>query len=198
MNDTPSGPEYGFPDERQIRNPYTRAQQVQRVGWWVGSALLFKPSPRPCYAWRRAVLRGFGAGLADHVCIQRSARIEFPWNLTMGRYASIGEQAWIYNLAPVTIGDFATVSHRAFLCTGTHDFTRPELPLVTQPICIGRGAWIGADAFVSPGVTIGDNAVIGARAVVTRDMPEAMVCAGNPCRPLKPRLPGGQPAPGAS
>ena len=141
------------------------------------------------YAWRRWVLRLYGAKLGDHVCIQRTARIESPWNLQMGRYSSIGEHAWIYSLAKINIGEFAMISQRAFLCTGTHDYTQPQMPLVAEPIIVGRGAWIAADVFVGPGITIGDNAVIGARSVVVRDMPANMVCVGHPCRPIKPRLP---------
>lgn len=180
---------YGYPDENQIRNPYPLSKQVQRVVWWIGHFFLFKCSLRPMYAWRRRVLRLYGAKLDDHVCIQRTARIEFPWNLKMGRYSSIGEYAWIYNLDKIEIGEFTTVSQLVFLCTGSHDFTRPQMPLVTEPIHVGKGVWIAADVYVGPGVTIGDYAVIGARSVVVKDMPEGMVCAGHPCKPLKPRLP---------
>lgn len=186
MNDKET---FGYPDERQIRNPYNWKYQLLRMAWWVGGFLLFKCSLRPMYTWRRWVLRLYGAKLGDHVCIQRSVRIEFPWNLEMGRYSSIGEQSWIYNLGKIHIGEFATISHRAVLCTGTHDYTRPEMPLVTKPIDIGKGAFIFAEAFVAPGIKIGDYAVIGARSVVVKDMPEGMVCAGHPCKPLKPRLP---------
>jgi putative colanic acid biosynthesis acetyltransferase WcaF len=180
--------DYGYPDERQIRNPYSMRQQIRRMAWWIGEYFLFKCSLRPMYGWRRWVLRLYGARLADHVCIQRSVRIEFPWNLEMGRYSSIGENAWIYNLERIQIGEFTTVSQRVFLCTGSHDYARPEMPLITRPISVGRGVWLAADAYVGPGICIGDYAVIGARSVVTKDMPEKMVCAGHPCRPIKPRL----------
>lgn len=184
------GPQYGYPDERQIRNPYSLRQKLQRLAWWVVCFFLIKCSLRPMYSWRRWVLRLFGAKLGDHVCIQRTARIEFPWNLEMGRYSSIGENAWIYNLDKISIAEFTTVSQLVFLCTGSHDFTKPEMPLVTKSISIGRGVWIAADVYVGPGVNIGDNAVIGARSVVVKDMPAGMVCVGHPCKPIKPRLPG--------
>lgn len=181
--------ETGFPDERQIRNPYSMAQQIRRVSWWIGCFFLFKLSLRPMYSWRRFVLRLYGAKLADHVCVQRSARIEFPWNLEMGRYSSIGEGAWIYNLDKICIGEFTTISQLSFLCTGSHDYTKPEMPLITKPITIGRGVWIAADVFVGPGLSIGNNAVVAARSVVVKDLPPGMVCAGHPCKPLKSRLP---------
>ena len=178
----------GLPDERQIRNPYTLQQQCRRILWWVGCFFLFKLSLRPMYSWRRWVLRLYGAKLGDHVCVQRSARIEFPWNLKMGRYSSIGENAWVYSLGTIEIGQFTTVSQRVFLCAGSHDYTKPEMPLLKPPIKIGDGVWIAADVYVGPGVNIGDYAVVGARSVVVKDLPKGMVCAGHPCKPIKPRL----------
>jgi putative colanic acid biosynthesis acetyltransferase WcaF len=174
--------------ELRIRNPYSKKQQLQRVTWWIAEFLFFKLSLRPMYAWRRFILRLFGAKLGDNVCIQRSARIEFPWNLEMGRFSSIGEGAWIYNLDKIITGEFVVISQRAFLCGGTHDYSKPERPLVKKPIIIESGAWIAADAFLSPGVRIGENTVIGARSVVTKDMPAGMVCAGHPCKPIKHRV----------
>jgi putative colanic acid biosynthesis acetyltransferase WcaF len=175
--------------DRQNRTPFSRREQVGRVLWWLGGWLLFKCSLRPMYAWRRWVLRLFGARIGAQASIQRSARIEFPWNLEMGRHSTIGEGAWVYNLAKVRIDDYATLSQRVFLCTGSHDYTRPEFDMVRQPIWIQRGAWVAADVFVGPGVTIGADAVIGVRSVVLKDMPGGMVCVGHPCVPLKPRVP---------
>jgi putative colanic acid biosynthesis acetyltransferase WcaF len=175
--------------DRQIRVVYSRRQQARRLLWWIGCFLLIKCSLRPMYAWRRWVLRLFGAKVGENASIQRSARIEFPWNLEIGRYGSIGEEAWIYNLDKITIADYATVSQRVFLCTGSHDYTRPEFEMTIKPITIQRGVWIAADVYVGPGVTIGENAVIGARSVVVKDMPADMVCVGHPCVPIKPRVP---------
>jgi putative colanic acid biosynthesis acetyltransferase WcaF len=79
------------------------------------------------------------------------------------------------------------VAQEAYLSTGTHDFSRPEIPLVTAKITIGEDAFVGARAFVMPGVTIGARSVIGACSVVTKDVPADAVAAGNPCRVLHPR-----------
>ena len=141
------------------------------------------------YAWRRFVLRLYGATLGDHVYVSRKAKIEFPWNLHMEHHSCIGDNTWIYNLAKVSIGECATISQSVTICTGTHDYTRPHLPQVTKPVTIERGVWIAMDAFLMPGVTIGKNAVIGARSLVTKDMPEGMICAGHPCVPIKQRIP---------
>ncbi len=175
--------------DRQNRTPFSRREQVGRMLWWMGGFLLFKCSLRPMYAWRRWVLRLFGAKIGAHASIQRSARIDFPWNLEMGCHSTIGEGTWVYDLAKVRIDDYATLSQRVFLCTGSHDYTRPEFDMVRKPIWIQRGAWVAADVFVGPGVTIGADAVIGVRSVVLKDMPGGMVCVGHPCVPLKPRVP---------
>jgi len=181
--------EYGYPDERQDHISYSHRQQFRRILWWLGEFIFFKYSLRPMYAWRRFILQIFGARLGNPVYIRRNVRIEFPWNLEMGRYSSIGENAWIYNLDKVRIGEFTTISLRVFLCTCYLDYTHPEFNLITKPIIVGNGAWLAADVYVGPGVKIGDHAVIGARSVVIKDMPADMVCAGHPCKPIKPRLP---------
>jgi putative colanic acid biosynthesis acetyltransferase WcaF len=105
----------------------------------------------------------------------------------MEEYSVIGDGAEIYNLAKVRIGANSVVSQRGYVCTATHDYTRSDFPLYCEPITIERSAWICAGAFIAPGVTIGEGAVVGAYSVVTKDVPSWSVCAGNPCRYIKPR-----------
>ena len=112
----------------------------------------------------------------------RTVRIAIPWNLSIEDEAAIGDCVQIYNLGQVSIGAQATISQGAHLCAGTHDHRRPDLPLVKCTITIGRGAWICADAFVGPNVSVGDFAILGARAVVVRDVAPGVVVAGNPAR----------------
>ena len=133
------------------------------------------------------LLRAFEATIAPTASPNNRARIDFPWNLEMGHHASLGEYSWTYALARVSLGDYACVGQYVFLLTGTHDFDDPAFPLVTLPIEIGKGAWIAARATVLPGARIGDYAVIGAASVVSQSMPPHTVCAGHPCRPLRPR-----------
>jgi len=108
--------------------------------------------------------------------------------LTLGEQASIGEWALIYNLGPVMIGDRATISHRAHLCAGTHDYRDPTLPLLRLPIEIGPQAWVCAEAFVGPGRRVGEGAIVGAAAVVVSDVPDWEIVAGNPARIIKRRV----------
>ena len=170
---------------RSTRN-YTRGEMLRRALWSAGS-LLIRFSPRPCFGWRRFVLRCFGATIGANVNVCPKTRIYFPWNLSVGDWSAIGEDVLIYNLGPVTLGRGVTISHRAHLCAGTHDYTRADLPLQKLPITVGDQAWICADAFVGPGVNVGEGAVVGACAVVMKEIAPWHVVTGNPARFVKRR-----------
>jgi len=114
--------------------------------------------------------------------VHQRARIAIPWKLTMGDRSCLGDRANAYSLGEIEIGTGATVAQEVYLCAGTHDFTRPELPLVTAKITVGAHAFIGARAFVMPGIKIGSKSIIGACSVVTKDIPPNVTAAGNPCR----------------
>jgi putative colanic acid biosynthesis acetyltransferase WcaF len=165
---------------------YTVDEMTRRVLWTLARPL-FRCSPRPCFAWRRFLLRCFGAKIGRSVHVYSSATVYFPWNLEVGDESAIGEQVFIYNLGRVTLGSRVTISHRAHLCAGTHDHTKPDFPLLRPPIVIGSDAWICADAFVGPGVTVGDGAIVGARAVAMKDVKPRAIVVGNPARESKNR-----------
>ena len=159
---------------------WTPAEQVGRVLWALCRPL-FRWSPRPCRCWRNNLLRLFGAKVGRRVHVDPSARIWIPWKLTLGDDSAVGFDALLYNLGPLTIGPRATVSQRAHLCGGTHDFRGNTMELVKAPITIEEEAWVCADAFVGPGVTVGKRAVVGARAVAVKDVEPGTIVAGNPC-----------------
>jgi len=159
---------------------------VRRVLWSLAQPL-FRFSPRPCFAWRRGLLRCFGAKIGRSVHIYPSATIYFPWNLDVGDESAIGEYAFIYNLGPVTLGNRVTISHRAHICAGTHDHTKRDFPLLRPPITIASDVWICADAFVGPDVTVGEGAIVGARAVAMKDVKPWSIVVGNPARESKKR-----------
>lgn len=160
---------------------YSRSEQLRRVLWTVG-ALAIRWSPRPCFAWRRMVLRLFGAKIGCHVHVYSSTRIYMPWNVEIGDWAALGEDVFIYSLGRVYIGAGASLAYRAHVCAGTHDFSDPALPLVKPPVVIEEGAWIGTDAFIGPGTTVCKGAIVGARAVVVKEVPALYIVAGNPAR----------------
>ncbi|MBA3848441.1 MAG: putative colanic acid biosynthesis acetyltransferase [Opitutus sp.] len=172
-------------------SPWTRREKLARAAWVAVEATLFRLSPRPLHGWRRMLLRIFGARIGGHdgpgARIAPSARVHFPWNLTLEAGTMVGPGVRLYNLAPVALRRGANLSQRVHVCAGTHDYNRWEMPLAARPVEIGENVWIAAEAFIGPGVRIGELAVIGARSVVMRDIPARTIAAGNPCQPLRPR-----------
>jgi len=181
-------------DLNRAQVKWSRQELAGRALWGAVSPL-FRFSPRLCWGWRRFLLRCFKARVGKHVHIDPSARIFIPWHLAIGDWSSIGFDAEIYNLGPLTIGQRVTISQRSHLCGGTHDYQDPSMPLVKSSIHVNDDAWICADAFLCPGVTIGARSIVGARAVVTKDVECDTVVAGNPARVIKkvPRLDAGGP-----
>jgi putative colanic acid biosynthesis acetyltransferase WcaF len=116
-----------------------------------------------------------------------SAKIWAPWNLEMGDHSCLSEKVDCYSVDTIRLGPHAIVSQYSFLCTASHDYTDPTMPLITAPIIIEAGAWVAADVFVGPGVTIGEGAVVGARSSVFKDVDPWTVIAGNPARAIKKR-----------
>lgn len=172
--------------ERYFAPSFSFRNRAARFLWSFVYLFLFRPSPRPLHGWRRFLLRCFGARVGRGSRVFGRARIWAPWRLTVGDAAAIADDADIYNPAGVEIRDNAIVSQGAYLCGASHDYRRWDFPLVARPIVIDRHAWVAARAIVHMGVTIGEGCVIGAASNVTRDMPPWSVCAGNPCRVLKP------------
>ena len=170
---------------------YTRlslGNKIARTVWQVVWLLLYRPTPRAFHAWRCLLLRAFGAKLGRSVHPYPSAKVWAPWNLEMGDHACISEHVDCYCVDRICIGAYATVSQYSFLCSASHDYTRADMPLVTAPIEIGERAWVTADVFVGPGVTIGEGAVVTARSSVFRDIPPWVVASGNPAIPRKDRI----------
>ena len=160
------------------------ANKIARAAWAIVRALLFRPTPAPLHAWRRLLLRGFGARIGSRVAIYPSAVIWAPWNLTIDAGATIGGGAIIYNVDRITVGAFAVISQGAHLCSASHAHDSAAFELVTAPIRIEDEAWVAAEAFVGPGVTVSRGAVVGARAVVVRSVDERAIVAGNPARAI--------------
>lgn len=168
-------------------SPHGWWNRVTRVVWGIAWLVFFRSSPRPLHAWRRCMLRCFGATVGAGVHVYPTARIWAPWRLEMGDHSCLGPLVDCYNIGGVRLGEFATVSQYSYLCGATHDYTLASMPLRPGQIVVGARAWVAADVFVGPGVVIGEGAVVGARSSVYRDVPEWMVVAGNPARVVKAR-----------
>jgi len=176
---------------RDCATPYPRGEVLRAWLWAAVQATLFRWSPRTWHWWRAWLLQRFGADIPapGQVVVFPTVRVYFPWKLTLAPRAMVGRHVNLYNLARISLGYGANLSQYCHLCAGTHDYTRWSMPLLARPIVIGDNAWLGADVFVGPGVTIGELCVVGARSVVVKDLPPRTVCAGHPCRPLKERPP---------
>ncbi len=168
--------------------PLSLCNKLLRTLWNLVWLILYRPTPRLLHPWRCFLLRLFGAKLGKAVHPYPSARVWAPWNLEMGDYSCLSEQVDCYCVDKIQIGAHVTVSQYSFLCTASHDYTDPALPLVTAPISIGDRAWITADVFLAPGVCIGEGAVVLARSSVFQDVEPWTVVAGNPAKFVKPRV----------
>jgi len=163
------------------------ADKVRRLLWLCIESTLFRFSPTPFHAWRRFLLRLFGASIARGAHPYPSAKIWAPWNLTMEVGACLGPRVICYSVSRISLGAGAIVSQGAHLCAATHDFRDAGFHLLGGAIEIGAGAWIAADAFVGPGVEVGRGAVLGARAVAMKDVPSLAIMVGNPVRQVGER-----------
>ena len=175
------------PLDQRRRSPWSLRENVMRVLWMLVRSFLFRPSFHNWYGWRNLLLRLFGARIAPGVRVRPTVWVEIPWHLDIREGAAVGDHAILYSLGRITIGRHAVVSQYAHLCAGTHDYTSRSFPLLRPPIVIGDEAWIAADSFVGPGVTVGARSVVGARATVVKDVPPDVVVAGNPARVVKAR-----------
>ena len=133
------------------------------------------------------MLKIFGAKLSGMPFIHSTARIQIPWKLTMQHRACLGERANAYSLGKIDIQEGATIAQEAYLCTGSHDFNDPSLQLITKPITVGKNTFIGARAMILPGVSIGNQAIVGAMSVVPKDVPDHQIVVGNPAKKIGER-----------
>lgn len=159
---------------------------MEAAWYFIGLPLLRSPLIASS-SFRRWLLRLFGAKIGRQVHIKPGLRVKFPWYLEVGDYTWLGEDLWIDNLAQVTIGPHCCLSQGAYLCTGNHDWTAPNMRLFRKPIRCERGSWVGARCVVCPGVTLGAGAIAAAGSVIVRDIPAMEVHAGNPARFVRPR-----------
>jgi len=180
-----------------VVGPFGRRHKALRALWYVVEATLFRLPLRRTDVWRISLLRLFGASIGHRCLVRRTVQVAIPWHLELGDRVVLGDRVIVYCLGRISIGSDTIVSQGAHLCAGDHDFDHPDRPLRRVPITIGSNCWIAAEAFVGPGVEIGDGTILGARAVAVRDLPGWTVCVGVPAKPRRRRTPPRSDEPGA-
>ncbi|MBD2753303.1 DapH/DapD/GlmU-related protein [Spirosoma validum] len=163
-------------------SPWRVKDRIKLLIWEYVWAFFCSWTPKPANPWRLFWLKVFGAKIYGTPFVHQRARIQIPWHLIMHDRACLGDRANAYSLGVIEIHEHATIAQEAYLCTGTHDFDKPEMNLVTSPISIGAQAFIGARAFILPGTIIGEYAIVGACSVVTKSVPPNTTVKGNPAR----------------
>ena len=161
-------------------SPWTQKQRLKMVLWEYSWLLFCAWTPKPANAWRVMWLKLFGAKIYGKPFVHQRARIQIPWNLTLHNRATLGDRTNAYSLGPIEVHEHATVAQEAYICTGTHALDRAAMNLITAPIIIGAHAFVGARAFILPGVVIGEHAIVGACSVVTKSVEARRTVKGNP------------------
>jgi putative colanic acid biosynthesis acetyltransferase WcaF len=169
--------------------PYHSGGSVfKRILWHYINGFVFKTSLFPVYGLKNALLRAFGAKIGKQVEIKPNVNIKYPWNLTIADEVWIGEEVWIDSLVMVTIGSNVCISQGALILTGSHNYKKPSFNLMTAPVVIEDGAWIGAKAIVNLGITVGSHAVLTTASVATKNLEAYSVYQGNPAVKVRERV----------
>jgi putative colanic acid biosynthesis acetyltransferase WcaF len=163
------------------------ASYGKQLLWYFLGDLIVRSYWLPFSGLKVWLLRCFGAQIGQQVRIKPGVRVKFPWKLTIGDYVWIGENAWIDNVASVTLESHICISQNVYLCTGNHDWSHPDFKLVPASIQIQEGSWIAAKAVIGPGVTVGKGAVLCLGSVTGRSLQPMTIYAGNPAQPIKER-----------
>ena len=165
----------------------TGAPVLKRVFWYIVNTLFFK-SFIHSYALKSFFLRLFGAKVGKGVLIKPHVNIKYPWKLEIGNHVWIGEEVWIDNLDFVKIGDNVCISQGALLLCGNHSFTSPQFDLITGPIVLEEGVWIGAKSLVGPNVICGSHSVLSVMSVASKNLEPYKIYRGNPAQIVKERI----------
>ena len=174
-------------DSARHSSAYGFREKIARILWSLVQSTFFRLSFHNWYAWRRFLLRRFGAVIGTDCVIRRTVRVECPWNLQLGANSCLGDRVHAYCLGPVKIGSRVSISQDAELCAGTHDYSKHDMPLLRTQITVHDDAWIAAGAFVGPDVTVGEGAILGARSVAMKDLKAWTIHIGNPAVAVKDR-----------
>lgn len=178
---------YVLPPRSRVFLPMPLAERLKGLVWWFTRLFLFRPSYILGNRWRRLLLRCFGASIGKQVQVEPSVVVDFPWNLAIGDNTTIGRNVILNCMGTIEIGRDVRISQFAHMCAGTHRYERRDMLIERSPIMIADRVWIAADSFVGPGVEIGHDTVLAARASAFGNLQSGFVYMGEPARPYKPR-----------
>ena len=177
----------GAADSMRGGPSFTLRNRMLRVLWRLTWLVLARWTPPPMHRWRAGLLRMFGARLGPRCRIHAGVEIWWPGNLDLGANVLIGPGAILYNQGHIAIGSDTVVSQRAHICASTHDTGDADFQLVLKPVTLGERCWVAAEAFVGPGVGMGDGAVLAARGALFQNAEPWTIYRGNPAEAVRKR-----------
>mgnify|MGYP003655563577 CR=1 FL=1 len=176
-----------FSQETAQDSPWSFTLRVKMLCWEYCWLFFCSWTPKPLKNWRNFWLKLFGAEIHGSPFVHQRARIQIPWNIVLHNKSCVGDRANLYSLGKITLFEGSTIAQEAYICTGTHAFEKVSMNLITAPIIIEKNVFVGARAFIMPGVTLSENVVVAAMAVVTKDVAKNLVVGGNPAKIIKER-----------
>lgn len=161
---------------------------IKETLWYFTNALFFINPLFPFRAPKPGLLRLFGAKVGKGVVVHPGVNIKFPWKLTIGDHSWIGQRVWLDNLEQLTIGSHVVISQGAMIILGSHDYRKVDYPLITAPVVLEDGCWVGTGAIVLGGVTVKSHALLSAGSVANKDLEPYTIYRGNPAVPVRERV----------
>ena len=151
----------------------------KRILWTLASGIFFQT----WFPWssriKVMILKAFGASIGKGLVLKPRVTIKYPWKLSIGNHVWIGEQVWIDNLAEVSIGNHVCISQGAMLLCGNHNYKKQTFDLMTGPIALEDGVWIGAKSIVAPGITCHSHSVLSVGSIATENLQAHGIYQGN-------------------
>ena len=161
---------------------------IKRLLWYYINAVFLKSGLLPSSGFKIFLLRLFGAKIGKGVIIKPGVNVKYPWHLIIGNHTWIGENVWIDCLVAITVGNNVCISQGATLLTGSHNYKKKTFDLITQPVTLEDGVWIGAGAIVNLGVTAASHAVLTSGSVATKNLEAYSIYQGNPAGKVRERI----------
>ena len=163
-----------------------RGRVIQTL-WYFTNVLFLKNTLNPFSGIKTFLLKVFGAKIGEGVVVKPGVNIKYPWKLKVGNHSWIGENVWIDNLEKVAIGDNCVLSQGAMLLSGNHNYKKTSFDLITEPIILEDGVWIGAKSVVTGGVICKSHSVLTVNSVASQDLTEYTIYRGTPAEKVKTR-----------